>query len=380
MKFTCARPTLLKSLQLFSHALDKRSSDSHALHYAIGMSTHQDHLTLRATTHDQHFHVTVPATILMEGQTILPFDVILEFIKTISHKTLTLSIATIKGKNQIQAESSQLILPPVEADWSLLAPPLPDGTPAQCNIPINVLTCLLEPVLSSVAKENGRYLLQAVQVQVLPTEPPTLIAVGTDGQRLTRITQETGSWITKPKQPETALIPKRTARLLVETARQIKDDITVSLTLTTSTWIFLFPDGEIRTQNLSGAFPNYMAIMPQRLSPTVKFSRAALIEALRRMEAISDPISHAVNIKVNESELSLSTVNAQVGEAHECVEATIQDSSMTLGFNGKFLLDGLGTTEAKHIEWSMDSPTAPCVMISSEDPHWTHVLMPVRMS
>lgn len=97
------------------------------------------------------------------------------------------------------------------------------------------------------------------------------------------------------------------------------------------------------------------------------------------MESISDPMSHPITIEVNDSEIVLSTVNTYIGEAHEPVDAKIDMNATTLGFNGKMLLEGLGTTEAEQIEWSVDSPTSPCVMISPEDPSWTHVLMPVRM-
>ncbi|HBP89856.1 MAG TPA: hypothetical protein DD706_19425 [Nitrospiraceae bacterium] len=227
---------------------------------------------------------------------------------------------------------------------------------------------MFHPVLSSVAKENGRYRLQAVQVQILPTATPTLITVDTDGQRLTRMTHETGWWVTKPNQSLTALIPKRTARLLVEIAHQITEETIVSLTLTNPTWIFRFPNGEVRTQNLSGAFPDYTKIIPPDGRPTLTCSRSSLISALRRMETISDPLSHPITIQVNQSEILLSTVNAHIGEAHEPVEATVQTDSMILGFNGKLLLEGLGTIEAEHINWSMASPAAPCVI---KTPHQT---------
>lgn len=80
MKFTCTRASLLKSLQLFSHVLYKRSADHHTLHYAIGMSTHQDRLALHATMHDVHHAHSIPATIVKTGRIILPFDVIFDFL------------------------------------------------------------------------------------------------------------------------------------------------------------------------------------------------------------------------------------------------------------------------------------------------------------
>ena len=380
MKFTCTRASIIKSLQLFSHVLDKPSAERHALHYAVGMATHQDHLTLHATTHDQHTSLSIPATIVKTGRTILPFDVILDFLKALSKKTLTLSMTTKKDNIHLEGESTRLVLPTVDTDWTLLAPPLPKGISPQLTLPIKMLSAMFQPVLSSVAKENGRYCLQAIQVHILPTPTPTLITIGTDGQRLTRMTHQTGAWVKKPHQCVTALIPKRTARLLVEIAHQTTEGTTVSLTLTNPTWIFQLPNCEVRTQNFSGSFPDYTKIIPSALPPTIKVSRSTLMGALRRMETISDPLSHPITIQVNQSEMLLSTVNTHIGEAHEPVDATIHMNETTLGFNGKMLLEGLGTTEAEQIEWSVDSPTAPCVMISPEDPSWTHVLMPVRMS
>ncbi|GJL52655.1 MAG: DNA polymerase III subunit beta [Nitrospirales bacterium] len=380
MKFTCTRANLLKALQLFSHVLDKRTADHHALHYAIGISTHQDHLRLHATTHDVHHSLSIPATIARTGRTILPFDVIFDFLKALRQKTLTVSIKTKKETIHLETGSSRLSLPTISSDWTLLAPPPPDGSAPHLTLPSHVLASLFHPVLSAVAKENGRYRLQAVHVQILPTATPTLTAVGTDGQRLTRMTHQTGSWVTKANQPLTALLSKRTARLLVEIAQEFSDETSISLILTNPTWIFGFPNGEVRTQNLPGMFPDYTRSIPAQESPTIACSRTSLISALRRMETISDPLSHPITIQTNESEILLSTVNAYIGEAHEPVEATVQTDGMTVGVNGKLLLEGLGTIEAENIHWSMASPEAPCVITTPDNPHWTHVLMPIRMS
>ncbi|GJL61756.1 MAG: hypothetical protein NPIRA04_04100 [Nitrospirales bacterium] len=213
MNFTCPRASLVKTLQLFAHILEKRNSDHHALHYAVGLSTKPDHLELRATTHDQHCCLSLPASILKAGHAILPFDLLLDFLKALSQKTITVAITTKKDTIHLNAESSRLRFPLISSDWSVLAPPHPAGPSPQLTLPINVLSAMFHPVLSSVAKENGRYRLQAIQVQILPTATPTLITIGTDGQRLTRMKQETGSWVTKPNEVLTALIPKRTARL-----------------------------------------------------------------------------------------------------------------------------------------------------------------------
>src|SRR5690606_29026100 len=86
-------------------------------------------------------------------------------------------------------------------------------------------------------------------------------------------------------------------------------------------------------------FPPYAKVIPQNQDKRVVCSRAALVEALRRISLVSSDKSGGVRLMLQDGSLRVVSENPDVGEGSEEVDVDYAAEPLTIGFNAKYFLD-----------------------------------------
>jgi DNA polymerase-3 subunit beta len=90
--------------------------------------------------------------------------------------------------------------------------------------------------------------------------------------------------------------------------------------------------------------------------------------------------SHGVKLRLEPGALELSASNPDAGEASEDLEVAFSGTPLTIGFNGRYLIDVLAVhAPGDTIELGLTDEVGPGVVKGSQDPTYTYVLMPMRL-
>ena len=86
-----------------------------------------------------------------------------------------------------------------------------------------------------------------------------------------------------------------------------------------------------------------------------------------------------VKISIKSSTIEVSANAAQVGQNKVTVDAKVEGESLEIAFNYKFISDYLSICQGDEVIIELNEPLTPGLFHDSKDPHFTHIIMPVRI-
>lgn len=131
-----------------------------------------------------------------------------------------------------------------------------------------------------------------------------------------------------------------------------------------------------------GTFPDYRRVMPNGEFPVRAFVNPTILrEAVERVHAFSDKLAnHRVDIRFGNDSMFALSAEGPIGRADEKVEASYSVSlSLPLescAFNGKYLMEALGTMSGREATIDFSGSTSIAVMGGYDGV--THLLVPLR--
>ena len=125
-------------------------------------------------------------------------------------------------------------------------------------------------------------------------------------------------------------------------------------------------------------FPPYDQVIPRGLEKNVVASRAAVLEAMRRVSVVSAERTLGVKISLSEGALEVSTDNPAVGESSEIVDVAYEGPELVIGFNARYFIDVLGVLADEEIHIDLSGPLDPAVVRDAAG-SFVGVIMPMRI-
>jgi DNA polymerase-3 subunit beta len=134
----------------------------------------------------------------------------------------------------------------------------------------------------------------------------------------------------------------------------------------------------IGSRFIEGEFPNYRQLLPSGYQNALTLERDALLDVVRRVGLLAQ---NNLPVKLRlDSELEVSAQTPDVGEGQEVIDAEYQGEPLVIAFNPQFLLDGVSVIQTERIVLEAADGLKPAVIRGEEDPSFTYLLMPVRLS
>lgn len=241
-----------------------------------------------------------------------------------------------------------------------------------------------EPVVSIPAGEFAGCVQQTARASSSDDKRPVLTGslieknlgngtvrfVSTDSYRLAwKEIEATGSLA----QWEDCIVPTKTLNEVARMATSAGSD--VEMKIQDKQVMFRMTDTLVRSRLIEGQFPNYRQLTPKGERTSVQVDREELSSVIRRALIFG----HNLRLGVYKDHLVIKTETPEVGESREEIPAECEGEEMEIGFNGGYLLDGVGAVSAERIEIRMDDPQKPALMKAREDERFVYIIMPVRL-
>jgi DNA polymerase-3 subunit beta len=227
------------------------------------------------------------------------------------------------------------------------------------------LSFLLRRTLFATAKDDSRPVLTGIMLS--EPENGEVKAIATDGYRLSVVVISTGKSV-----GGAAIIP---ARFLSE-ANEFSKKTGINLSIGKSGEVGVVgEDGWLSGRTLAGEFPPAEKIIPLAFDLTISINRQDLERAVKAAAIFARSAANIIKWEIKSGKLKVSANSPQVGENETVLEVEGKGEG-EIAFNGRYLLDYLGSTDEETVSFNMINSLKPGVFKAK---NYLHVIMPVRV-
>ena len=363
MRFIVSTSTLLKQLQ----AVNGASSSSTVLPILENFlfEIKDGSLTISATDLQTSMTTSLPVESKEDGKVAVPSKILLETLKTlpdqpvafsVDAQTFSIEISAGDGKYKLSGENGEDFpkIPTVENASSV-------------RMPASVLAEAINKTIFAVSNDDLRPAMTGVFCQL---SPQNITFVATDAHKLVRYRRND----TKSDAAASFILPKKALTLLK--ASLGSDDSAVSLEYNSTSAFFRFGNINLICRLIDERYPDYEAVIPQSNPNKLTLDRSQFLNSLRRVVIFANKTTHQVRLKINGSELNISSEDVDFSnEAHERLGCQYEGEDMEIGFNAKFLIEMLGNLEGDEVTLEMSTPNRAGLLIPQTNDDKEDVLM-----
>ncbi len=309
-----------------------------------------DELIFIATDLMVGIRCSTEANILEEGSITLPAKKFAQLVREFPTLNVEISSNT-KDIVTIIAGTSRFKLNGMDAKTY---PVLPDFTQAYSfKIPQKDLKDLLFRTAFAVAKEENRYLLTGIYVQIANK---VATFTGTDGKRLARATIILDI---DPSFSYQAIIPLKAVE---EILKNLLDDGDAVFYLSPDKIAVEANQMRLITKLLVGDYPDLNRIIPDKADIVVSLHREELMTLLRQISLFMNLKQLSVRFSFQEGELHLMANSNEMGEGNVSMPVDYHGAQFEIALNPVFFIDMIRHCKEEVVTLALNDPYSPGVL------------------
>lgn len=364
MKIACDRDELAAALQDVAR-IPARGGVVQVL-AGVALEAADGRLTVSATDLELSCRAHVTCRVDEPGVAVPSARRLLEVVRRLPEAGL--EIAAVPGGSTVRivcGESEYVLRGSDPGDFPQLPAGI-EGTSVEIDRAAFVAT--IARVVRAASTDHSRPVYTGVQMRI---DGDAITLVATDGYRLASKRTTTAGGAT----PVDVVVP---ARALAELVRLTGAAGSVRVTVARNTIEFALPGVTLWARLLDGRPQDHAAILGGAFSHDARVPRQALLAAVDRA-AVMIERNAPLELVFDRSELLLHVRTADAGEAHERVALTAPAQPFRIGFNARYLRDGLELVEGDEVRFRMNDGIRPVVLGGATD-DFAYLVAPLRLA
>jgi DNA polymerase-3 subunit beta len=241
----------------------------------------------------------------------------------------------------------------------------------------------LSQIVFAVSKSESRIELSGVLFDI---KDKKLSIVATDSYRLAEKIIEIN--IEKNKNLEELdkiIVPAKTAQEVLRIVSNLSDDLNsseknIKLYINENQIVFELDDSKIISRLISGQYPDYKQIIPNKKETEIIVSRQEIVRAIKASSIFSKNGINDINININSEKktITISSLSSQTGESIINLNGEIKGKDNDITLNYKYLLDGLNNINSDNVVINIVDANTPCVIKSEDKDTYLYIVMPIK--
>lgn len=362
MKLIIAQTELDKLLEIVSHAVPKRPAHPILSNLLLVCNTVAQQLTITAFDHRLGIRATCACDVQQDGQIALPAKLLSDVVSQLPKNSMTLELRNnavvlthATGKCQIQAVSAEEF------------PALPEINNTITALPTHKLLQLLKATLFAASRDESKQVINGVHFKFFQSNCE---AAATDGHRLAvaavAVETDLGSTSTT-QEPIEATIPCQSLVELKRLLVKVPNNCNCTIGINEAIAVFDLPNLRVTSRLLEGQYPPYHSLIPQQFQYHLKIDKQTLEAALKRLAIVAENKNNTAKATFDLKQ-QLATLQARspsLGSAVESVALGSQSDSqeqLDIGFNLKYLIDGLEHISTSEVTIKANQPNTPVIL------------------
>ena len=173
------------------------------------------------------------------------------------------------------------------------------------------------------------------------------------------------------------------ARILNEISKIISEsdneNENIELVLDKQKAVIVTDDSRIILRIIDGVFLKYRDLLPKSFTTEVNAEKNMLTDSIERASLFAkEGRNNLIKISVKGDNLQI-TSKSEAGDVNENIPVKKNGSDIEIGFNSKYLLDGLKAIRSDDIVLKFNTNVTPCILEPVGDENFTYLLLPVRI-
>ncbi len=372
MEITVSKTNLLKELTATQGVVERKTTIPILANFLFEASGEK--LSITATDLDLSLRTSCPAKVKKDGSCTIPARKLHDYVKLLGDGEITIKLLENHWVQIRSGRSNTKMVGMARANFPAL-PLFPSES--AIKLPAQVVRNLIAKTIFSISNEESRYTLNGA---LMVLKPESIVMVATDGHRLAHI-EHNNSKLTVNGEMK-VLVPKKAMAelsiLLGDTEIQ-----EVEFARDEATLFFRIGARLLTSRQLTGQFPNYEAVLPRDNNKAVTVHCDELTGAIQRVAQFADERSNAIRLRLEKSELKISSSNTETGESEDSLETNYEGDPMVIGFNSQYLLEFLKVVTSGDVRFEFkDAQSAgqlrPDEAADSEF-KYRYIIMPMRI-
>lgn len=364
MNITCNRQTLVEAVANVSRAVSAKNTLA-ALE-GILMKAQNGRLHLTGYDLELAISTSIEATTSEEGEIILTARLLLDMIRRIQSEEISI-VSDDKMLTVIKGEVTEYTILGIPASEF---PELPSVTEtAAVKIRQDTLKNMITQTLFAIATTDSKPVHTG---SLFDIKNKKLNVVSVDGYRLAMRSEPIDfsydfSFIVPGKSLS------EVAKLLHENEEEIE------LSVSKRHIIFVIDNYQIISRLLEGEFLDYNAAIPAGGKTNIAVNTREFINAIDRTSLlISDSIKSPLRLKFENGLIKISCSTA-IGKVYDEMVCDQNGDDLEIGFNGRYMLDALKSTESDEVALIMNGSLSPIKLVPMDGESFTFLVLPVRL-
>lgn len=364
MKVTVSQETFSEALHTVSRAVSAKNT--FPVLSGVYLQSRPEGLLLRSTDLELAIECLAEAQIEEPGQVVLPARYLTDLIRRSPYGDIRLRVDPTNHVADVSWAKSHYRIHGFPADQF---PVIPEpGAGSDFAVPQPVLRDLLRKTVLAAAHDDTRPYLTGV---CLTLSGERLSAVATDSVRIAHATAALGTATDKQIQ---AIVPSRSLNELTRVLTGDEDDM---VGVSVSENQIAFDLGRLRfvSRLLEGQYPDIMRLVPQQYGTVATVDKPGFIDAIERASLITK--DGAVKLAFDGSLLRITANTPEVGQADEEVNITLQGEPLEIGFNARYLIDGLKVLDGDAFLFEFSGARNPSRIRAADKDGFLYVVLPL---
>lgn len=369
MKFNVSSGELLAGLQTASGAIGSNP----VLPVLEDFLCHIEDNVLSITASNLEISITTKIEVIADkdGAVAIPAKILLDTLKALPEQPVSLEvdedtnaveITSAYGKYRLSGDSPE--------DFPTL--PMEENTD-HITINSDMLQKAISKTLFATSNDELRLAMNGVLTEI---DFNDVTFVATDAHKLVKYTfSELKSDVTT-----SFILPKKAMNLLKAI---LEADTEVRLSYNTTNAFFKFGDTTLICRLIDAKYPDYNAVIPEGNPNNMSLSRKDFLNSLKRISIYANKTTNQVALNIVDGSLTISAQDLDFSnEATEQMSCEYQGEAMTIGFNGKFLMEMLGVLDSSDVVMELSTPNRAGILTPAEKDENESLLMlvmPVMM-
>ncbi len=366
MKFSCEKLLLQNAVSTASRAVAAKSTIPALEGVLLQAATH---LTISGYNMQTGIRTNIEADITEEGSLVLPSRLFNEILRRLPDDIVTFS--TNSGTNVcLTCGDTSYNITALPADDYPELPEVEDQY--SIRIQQNTLRSMISETSFAVSTDESRPIHTGSLFEIGEN---SLTVVSVDGFRLALRREN----LEGAKGGSFHFVAPGTALNEVE---KICADTDEEAAITLGSRHLLFECGETQLicRRLEGEFLDYHAAIPRANPISITVSTKSLISSIDRVSVvISEKQKSPIQCVFDSGKVTISAKTTN-GEARDVCSIDGDGSSLTIGFNNRYLMDALKYAPADTVRMELNTSISPCVILPAEgEERFLYMVLPVRL-
>ncbi len=332
----------------------------------IVLKTEANNLVLKATNLEIGIEWSIPVKTHSEGAVAVNSALLVQFISSISTET-NLTLTAENNTLVIETNKSRTVLNTLAIDDFPNIPRLESGK--EIEIDPKKLIYGIKSVFYAASTLAIRPELSSI---FLHQQENYLTFVATDSFRLA----EKKINVEKNNDNLALLIPHKN---ITEISALLADLEEVVMMIDSNQVVFYNQNIYLFSRLTEGKYPEYQRIIPSNFVSKVEIVKQDLVESIKSLNIFVDDFQQIrFTFEKNANQLDISSKNNEKGENTVNLTVKVEGDGLSLGFNSRYLLDGISSIESEILEFYFAGSNKALVIKGKNDVSFQYLVMPMN--